>query len=150
MMKLDPTIVYDTYWYFATERQSVFFNKIQNKRESTADPILQNYKFTNAYRASDRVSQYLIKNVIYNGDQTSEEIFFRISLFKIFNKISTWEYLTREYGRISFSEYSFKHYDNSLNRLMNRGVKIYSAAYMMPSGKSLFGFDRKHQNHLKL
>ena len=33
----------------------------------TSDYILQTYKFTNTYRASDRVSQYLINNVIYTG-----------------------------------------------------------------------------------
>jgi hypothetical protein len=27
----------------------------------TSDPIIQVHKFTNAYRAADRVSQYLIK-----------------------------------------------------------------------------------------
>ena len=49
-------------------------------------PILARFKFTNAYRASDRVSQYLIRNVIYEGSQSSEEVFFRTLLFKIFKQ----------------------------------------------------------------
>ncbi len=60
---------------------------------STADEILSTYKFTNAYRAADRVSQYLIREVIYHGDQSPENLFFRTLLFKIFNKIDTWELL---------------------------------------------------------
>ena len=44
------------------------------------------YKFTNTYRASDRVSQYLIRNVIYEGAQSAEEVFFRTILFKLFNR----------------------------------------------------------------
>ena len=36
----------------------------------TDDLILREYKFTNSYRASDRVSQYLIKNVIYQNEYT--------------------------------------------------------------------------------
>ena len=34
----------------------------------TEDPIIAQYRFTNVYRASDRVSQYLIQNVIYKGE----------------------------------------------------------------------------------
>ena len=51
-----------------------------------------------AYRASDRVSQYLIRNVIYRHDQGPEEVFFRIMLFKLFNKIETWELLEEHSG----------------------------------------------------
>ncbi|MCK6623176.1 MAG: hypothetical protein HUU32_22220 [Calditrichaceae bacterium] len=145
------TEVYDTYWRFATERQAIFFRKMENHLYPlTKDPILANYKFTNAYRASDRVSQYLIKNVIYKGQQSPEEIFFRILLFKTFNRIETWEYLTERMGSISYSEYSFKLYDQLLSKAMSNGKSIFSAAYIMTSGQSSFGYPRKHQNHLKL
>ena len=65
----------------------------------TEDPILRRYKFTNAYRASDRVSQYLIRNVIYAGDQNPRELFLRILIFKLFNRIETWERLVAAVGR---------------------------------------------------
>ncbi len=116
----------------------------------TSDPIIARYKFTNAYRASDRVSQYLIRNVIYSGDQTPEEVFFRTILFKIFNRIETWELLENSFGRISFSCFSFRKYNEVLTKAMSSGGRIYSAAYMMPSGKNTFGFKAKHSNHLKL
>jgi alpha-glutamyl/putrescinyl thymine pyrophosphorylase clade 1 len=62
-----PTEVFYAYWYLATERQKVFFNRIANLPQPwTEDEIIQDYKFTNAYRASDRVSQYLIRNVLYD------------------------------------------------------------------------------------
>lgn len=58
--------VFDTYWKFAVERQAIFFRRLEgNNPPWTNDPIFLKHKFTNAYRASDRVSQYLIKNVIY-------------------------------------------------------------------------------------
>jgi hypothetical protein len=61
-----PTEVFDTCWRFAAERQMIFFRRLEGAAFPwTQDPILQRYKFTNAYRASDRVSQYLIKQVIY-------------------------------------------------------------------------------------
>ncbi|MGN6369022.1 MAG: nucleotide kinase domain-containing protein [Phycisphaerae bacterium] len=146
-----PTVVFDTYWKFATERQRIFFNRVEGKKQPwTDDPILIQHKFTNAYRASDRVSQYLIRNVIYQGDQSAIELLFRILLFKIFNKIETWEWLVHTVGPISFREYSFQRYDQALKRAMGAGTAIYSAAYIMPSAGAVFGCPKKHSNHLKL
>ena len=51
----------------------MFFRKIEGFAAPwTNDPIIARHKFTNAYRASDRVSQFLIKDVIYEGDQSPE------------------------------------------------------------------------------
>ena len=61
-----PTPVYDTFWRFAAERQAVFFRRFRREPAPwTRDPIIARFKFTNAYRATDRVSQYLIRNVLY-------------------------------------------------------------------------------------
>jgi thymidylate kinase len=146
-----PTKVFDTYWRFASERQSIFFKRIQKMSPPwTKDKILQEYKFTNAYRASDRVSQYLIREVIYKGDRSPTEIFFRILLFKTFNKIETWKLLKDKFDSLNYAEYSFEAYDEVLTKAIKEGKSIYSAAYIMASGKSSFGFPRKHRNHLKL
>jgi hypothetical protein len=150
-IKPKPSIVFNTYWKFAAERQNIFFKRINgDSYPYTLDKILAENKFTNVFRASDRVSQYLIRNVIYKGSQKSEEIFFRIILFKIFNRISTWEYLEKNIGCISYHEFSYKIYDKLLMMLMNNKKPIYSAAYIMASGRSTFKYPKKHQNHLKL
>ena len=80
--------VYDLYWYFACERQNIFWRKLEGKEPPwTEDEILQEYKFCNSYRVNDRVSQYLLKNVIYNGKTyDNDDTIFRIILFKLFNK----------------------------------------------------------------
>lgn len=146
-----PTKVFDTYWRFASERQSIFFKRIQKIPPPwTKDKILKEYKFTNAYRASDRISQYLIKEVIYQGDQSPTEIFFRVLLFKTFNKIETWNLLKSKFNSLNYADYRFKYYDDVLSEAIKKGKPIYSAAYIMSSGKSWFGHPRKHQNHLKL
>ena len=146
-----PTVVYDTYWQFAAERQEVFFRKQEEGEPPwTDDPIIARHKFTNAYRASDRVSQYLIRNVIYDGDQSAPEVFFRTILFKLFNKIETWELLTSCLGVITWAGYSFDRVDSLLSRALASKTRIYSAAYIMPSGKTTFGYRQKHRNHLKL
>lgn len=142
--------VLDTYWKFAVERQNLFFNRLNGVTNLTNDPILRKHKFTNAYRASDRVSQYLIKNVIYKGDSDINETLFRILLFKIFNKIETWELLEYTFGEISWKKYSFDKYNLTLHHALKLGESIYSGAYIMASGKSAFGYNRKHENHLKL
>jgi len=145
------TPVFDTYWKFAAERQAIFFNRLYRKDgHLTDDAIMQTYKFTNAYRASDRVSQYLIRHVIYEGDQSPDEVFFRIILFKTFNKIETWKLLKDKAGEISFKGYDFNKYDNALSKAKDNGDSIYSAAYIMPSGSRSFGYKYKHRNHLKL
>jgi len=146
-----PTEIFDTYWRFAVERQNIFFRKFEGQPPPwTNDPILEHYKFTNAYRASDRVSQYLIRHVIYTGDQSPEEIFFRVILFKIFNRIETWQLLQQEIGPVTYSDYSFERYDAILSKAMADGAKIFSAAYVMPAGDTIIGFTKKHRNYLKL
>jgi len=146
----EPTKVYDTYWRFACERQAIFFRRLRGDQSPwTDDPILQEYKFTNPYRASDRVSQYLIGKVIYAGDQLADELFFRTILFKLFNRIETWERLTAALGTISFKDYRFEVYDSILSAALAAGNRIYSAAYIMPSGRSTTEV-RKHQHHLRL
>lgn len=149
---LKPTPVFDTYWRLAAERQRIFFKRLAKEPSPwTDDAVLLAFKFTNAYRASDRVSQYLIRRVIYRDDLPSEpqEVFFRLILFKVFNRIETWELLEQSFGQITYEDYSFKRYDQILTRAMSRGAKIYSAAYIMPSGQS-FGHAKKHRNHLVL
>ncbi len=145
--------VYDSYWRFAAERQAVFFRRARGDTGPwTRNPVLAVYKFTNAYRASDRVSQYLIRHVIYRDDlpDTPREVFFRILLFKLFNKIETWQLLQGSIGPITFEGYKFRRYDNALTRAMRAGRRIYSAAYIMPPGSKAFGQPAKHQNHLLL
>ncbi|MDQ7815901.1 MAG: putative DNA base hypermodification protein [Melioribacteraceae bacterium] len=146
-----PTSVFNTYWKFAVERQEIFFKRFNKKDYPwSEDEILQKYKFTNAYRASDRVSQYLIKEIICKGDQNPEEVFFRIMFFKLFNKIETWESVQSTVGSISPHNYSYKTYNKILINLSGNNKPIYSSAYIMPSGNGFLNTKRKHQMHLKL
>lgn len=148
-----PTEVYDSYWRFAAERQGIFFRRLSGASQPwTDDPVLGTYKFTNAYRASDRVSQYLIRRVIYRPDlpSTTTEICFRVLLFKMFNRIDTWELLETAFGGVTYEDYTFEAYDKVLTAAKQAGRRIYSAAYIMPPGGKVFGHSAKHQNHLLL
>lgn len=153
LLPITVTKVFDSYWRFAAERQSVFRQRLEGQPAPwTTNPVIATHKFTNAYRASDRVSQFLIRNVIYRDDLPSSptEVLFRTLLFKIFNKIETWKLLEQTFGEITFKNYKFEHYDKTLSQAMKAGRRIYSAAYIMPPSGSVFGYPAKHQNHLRL
>lgn len=143
--------VFDLYWYFACERQNIFWKKINgDPAQWTHDKILQEYKFCNSYRVNDRVSQYLLKNVIYNGNNYNyEDMLFRIILFKLFNKESTWELLSKNFGDILLKNFNTKKYSIILENAISNGTKIYNDAYISCANKA-FGYDRKHDNHLAL
>jgi hypothetical protein len=149
-MKLKPTLAYDYYWKFAYERQNIFFRKLSHiSAPFSEDKIFQKYKFTNAYRASDRVSQFLINHVIYSKEQYSEhDILFRILLFKIFNKIDTWLHLEKIFQNISWETYNYTTYNDILTQYKLQN-SIYSNAYIMASPK-LQSNVKKHSNHLLL
>lgn len=144
------TPVYDTYWKFAAERQRSFFRHLRGHRPLTDDPVLAAHRFTNAYRASDRVSQYLTQRVIYQGDQGPAEVFFRTILFRVFNKIETWELLEAQFQEVRWATFDFDAFDGVLTAAMERGKRIYSAAYIMPSRSGSLDSPRKHRNHLLL
>jgi len=143
--------IYDIFWYFASERQNIWYKKLNGEKAPyTEDKILQEYKFCNAYRVLDRVSQYMLKNVIYNRKEYSDkDMLFRIILFKIFNKEDTWQFLKEKLGDITLNNFSFEKYNELLNNMRELGMKIYNDAYISCANKA-YGYDLKHQNHLAL
>lgn len=146
---LTPTAVFDTYWRFAAARQAVYEARLRGEPGPwTRDPIISAHRFTNCFRAADRVSQFLIRSVLYRGDQAQDEVVFRALLFKLFNRISTWEHLAEELGELAWSSFDRGRYDSALGRRFDAGARLYSAAYVMPPPR--LGAARKHSNHLLL
>lgn len=147
------TEVYDAWWRFAYERQRIYYRRLRGEAAPwTDDSALAQYRFTNAYRAADRVSQYLIKNVIYAEalPQSANEVVFRVLLFKLFNRIETWEALTRKLGAVVLADEPLPRIDEILTDELSAGRRIYSAAYIMPTSRSNGAGSRKHQMHLEL
>jgi len=151
LSRAKPTEVYTTYWKFAAERQRVFHRRAAGKPQPwTDDSILRTYRFTNAYRAADRVSQFLIQSVIYDGSPETAEVVFRILLFKFFNRISTWQKLVKAFGSVTWEGFDFERYAAALTSMMDRGERVFSSAYIMPSYAPGFRESRKHCNFLRL
>lgn len=149
---LQRTPIFDLYWRFACERQAIYFRRLEGEGPPwTCDPILRSFKFTNAYRAADRVSQYLIRRVIYEEryPEAPAEVVFRTLLFKFFNKISTWELLEQRFGLLTWQSFDPDAYDQVLAEATASGRRVYSAAYIIPP-VSLDKTRTKHRGHLKL
>lgn len=142
--------VYRAYWHFAAERQKVFLKRQAGETAPwTDDPIISTYKFTNAYRASDRVTQFLIREVIYDGlDRKAEDELARIILFRLFSKPSTWQALEARFGSLTLETMLSVEIIDELSRLQARGP-IYTSAFILCANDA-FGRGRKFENHLAL
>lgn len=137
-----------SYWVVATERQRVYHSRLAGLPGPwTDDEVIARYRFTNAYRAADRVSQDLIR-VIYSGSQAPEDVLLRILVYRFFNKPATWAALEAVNGSLTWDSFSIETLAESLDRMLARGTRVYSAAYIVPPPP--FGASRKHRNHLLL
>lgn len=140
------------YFYFIQERMNVFWNRCERKSKLTDDPILQKYKFTNVYRACDRVSQYLINRVIYRDFElySPQDVLLRILVFKIFNKPETWEYIQETYGEITMSHFEVSVLSRLLSKRQQK-VPIFNNAYMMTGTHHLYDtYSSKHEKWLTM
>lgn len=142
------TEVLGSYWFVAAERQRVYHGRLRGTPPPwTEDSILSAYRFTNAYRAADRVSQDLIA-VQYRGPQEPPNLLLRTLLYRFFNKPSTWHTIEKAVGTLSTSSFDIAVLDRELERLLKLGERVYSPAYIIPPPP--FGAKRKHLNHLLL
>jgi len=143
-------VVHRAYWHLAAERQRIFERRAMGQPGPwTQDLILAEYKFTNPWRASDRVSQFLIKDVIYDGtDVTAEDQLARIVLFRLFSKPSTWRAIEGNLGPVRAATLDDSRLPALLEHLQSRGP-IYTSAFILCANKA-YGYDRKYLNHLAL
>ena len=76
------------------ERQEIWYkrNILKSPIPWTEDEILRDYKFTNVYRELDRSSQYIIKNILTNYEQSAEDVVFRTLTYRLFNIPDTFEH----------------------------------------------------------
>jgi hypothetical protein len=142
--------VFDAYWHFAAERQRIYISRLAGEQAPwTDDPILSTFKFCNAYRASDRVSQYLIREVIYADPAADpEDLLLRIVLFRLFSKPETWELLEAGAG-VNRKSLRRGQLAEILDAEALRGRKLYTGAFILCATRA-YGHQRKHRNHLAL
>jgi alpha-glutamyl/putrescinyl thymine pyrophosphorylase clade 1 len=154
-LKLSPVI--DTLFLWMTERHAIHQRRLAGQPWPwTEDPIFRQHAFTNVFRIYDRVTQYVICNVIGKGDQDLHETCFRVILFRCFNRISTWELLLNHFGQLTWRDFDLAAYEALLYEEYRQNNKLYGASYILPApglgGTSLDGTRLKanYANHLRL
>jgi alpha-glutamyl/putrescinyl thymine pyrophosphorylase clade 1 len=143
--------VYRAYWEFAAERHQVYEKRLLGEEGPwTEDDVLQRFRFCNAFRASDRVSQYLIKQVVYGLDGADErDRFLRTVLFRLFSRPSTWELLEETGEPVCATTFDQQRLGDLLDRAFAEGQRLYTSAFIL-CANSAYGHARKHRNHLAL
>jgi hypothetical protein len=136
------------------ERMSIFWLRYEgHPLPWTDDNILRTNKFTNVYRASDRVSQYLISKVIYKPGYekyTEEDILLRVLLFKVFNRINTWEFIESKIGEVTITTFDIEKISSLLTERI-KNFPIFNSAYLMTGVHSDYNhLKSKHERWLRM
>ncbi|KEP55689.1 hypothetical protein V565_001450 [Rhizoctonia solani 123E] len=130
--RLPVSPILDTMFYWIHERHELFLRRLEGHPPPwTEDVILRNHRFTNVSRTYDRATQFLINRVINVGDQSHQELFFRTVLFRLFNRISTYEYLERRCGPLTIANFNIPRWSAALTKLQSQGNSLYTGAYQI-------------------
>jgi hypothetical protein len=144
--------VYELYWTFAAKRQAAFEARLLGSPAPWSDdPIIQTYKFCNVFRAADRVSQYMIKEVCYNEEPNHpDDRLFQIVAFRFFSNIETWESIRTILGRAPvIHDLIDGSFESALNQTKETHGKLYTGAFIL-CATDAYGRHLKHLNHVEL
>lgn len=132
----------DTFWYWINER-----HRITRAKESmkpwpwTKDPLLQNYKFTNAFRQLDRVTEAwtdrFIKDLCRGDKMKDGDILFHCCMFRLFNLPETYDALVNGMNTLWDQKKAVKILSDRRDGVgMKNGEKqkIFTGAYMVTPG----------------
>lgn len=145
-----------TFWYWAAERMHMYRQRVAGDPPPwTADPVLQEWSFTNTYRVLDRTTQHLLA-VQAAGPQATDQLFYRTLLFKVFNKPATWRLLSSHCALCSAGSgpawHGPAHHADlaaHLDGAHAAGTKLYGSAYIMQPALG-WGHRTKHRNHMAM
>jgi hypothetical protein len=70
-------------------------------------------------------------------------------LYRLFNRISTWQLLERAHSPICIRTFDSERFGETLDEAINRRESIYTNAFILCANDA-FGLRRKHRNHLAL
>lgn len=141
--------VFRAYWYLAAERQSIFESRLVDPVGPWSDDeILRNHRFCNTYRASDRVTQDLIR-VAYSGPQGTNDLFLRVVIHRLFSRPATFAMLEDAAGELSAETFDPARLVALLDRARARGQTLYTSAFIL-CANSAYGHRAKHRNHIAL
>lgn len=118
--------------YFVSERENIFYNKLidpEQKRPWTEDEILRKYRFCNIHRKDDRVSAWIVNNVI---DQylDHEWLWIMLCIARYINWPPTIQALMDK-GEWPVESFSATAFSSVIDARMKRGLKTWTGAYLI-------------------
>lgn len=133
------------FYSFIYDRQKIWHDRFVLGKNApwTEDPILNKYKFCNAYRELDSATLYLLRKVI-NTNAIDEDKIFNIIYFRFFNWVGFFDVFIPRHGNM------FRAKDElySFNKFIEGGGKLFNEAYIT-TGRYMPG-KRKHEQILCL
>lgn len=113
-------------FYWIEERHSIYVRRFQEHwaKPWTEDPILQNYRFCNAYRELDTVTQWIAHNW-RDPHKTDSNVWFAMAMARLVN----WPETMAELGYPT--EFNATSFITTMNRRKAQGKKVFSGAYIV-------------------
>jgi hypothetical protein len=140
--------VLDTLFKWMAERDQIRKRRLAGQPAPWSDdPVFIEHKFCHVFRIYDRGTQFLLRNVINKGSQGHQELCFRVILFKLFNRISTWNLLEKALAPLSWASFDLEAYEDVLAEA-SQSSSLYTGAYQIPAPN--LGDNLGFKNHLLL
>lgn len=155
VIRAEPQVrefAFDHFWHFTAERQQIFLRRRTGAPGPwTEDPILARYKFCNVYRAADRVSQYLIRDIAYRDPAVSpDDLAFQVVAFRHFSNTATWNSVTDLLGHPpTLDDLASDRFEQALTVTRERNGGLYTGAFIL-CATDAYGRRTKHLNHVEL
>jgi hypothetical protein len=120
---------YDRFRYYINERIEIRNRRLQGlpREQWTRDPILAQYKFTNARRAWDFTSQWLIKNW-YKPHSQEQSSGIAAAFARFFCYVPTLQLVGYPSRHVSLW---LSNANKTLTHAANRGEKVFTSAYII-------------------
>lgn len=125
------------FWYWINERHAIYCHRKGGKQWPwTDDKILQTYKFTNAFRQLDFVTEQwrLRYDSLCDARRTNSDLFFYLCMFRLFNWAPTYDSLMMDFQRNSGGDWNPKIAKLTLARRKRKDLQIFTGAYIVSSG----------------
>jgi hypothetical protein len=125
---MNPDAALD-YLAFVPERHKVWEARQAGAPQPwTLDPVLATRKFTNVFRVLDPGSQFVLTDLC-SGDEW--DTLFRVFLYRYTNLPAAWRDARRYLGDYPSHEFSTSEIVTSFTQRRDRGLKVFSGAYVI-------------------
>lgn len=118
--------------YFVSERENILYNKVtdpKQKKPWTEDEILKKYRFCNIHRRDDRVSAWIVQNIIIPYKE-HEWLWIMLCIARYINWPPTIQDIMDK-GEWPVESFSATAFGEIIDKRMKRGKKTWTGAYLI-------------------